>query len=82
MPINPCFPDLYSSTLCALNYSNKVIDEKTILIFDEFLNNDNWEQDEYKALNEFCDKVGCSYDVIAISIFTKQVAVKLKKLLK
>ena len=28
--------DLYSSTLCALNYSNKVIDEKTILIFDEF----------------------------------------------
>ena len=70
--------DLYSSTLCALNYSNKVIDEKTILIFDEFLNNDNWEEDEYKALNEFCDKVGCSYEVIAISIFTKQVAVKLK----
>ena len=70
--------DLYSSTLCALNYANKVIDEKTILIFDEFLNNDNWEEDEYKALNEFCDKIGCSYDVIAISIFTKQVAVKLK----
>ena len=70
--------DLYSSTLCALNHSNKVIDEKTILIFDEFLNNDHWEEDEYKALNEFCNKIGCSYDVIAISIFTKQVAVKLK----
>jgi tetratricopeptide (TPR) repeat protein len=70
--------DLYSSTLCALNHSIKVIDEKTILIFDEFLNNDNWEEDEYKALNEFCDNVGCGYDVIAISLFTKQVAVKLK----
>ena len=47
--------DLYSSTLCALNYSNKVIDEKSILIFDEFLANNYWEEDEYKALNEFCD---------------------------
>ena len=72
--------DLYSSTLCALNYSNKVIDEKTILIFDEFIMNDRWEEDEYKALNEFCDNLGYSYEVIAVSFFTKQVAVKLKKL--
>ncbi len=71
--------DLYSSTLCALNYSNKVIDEKTILIFDEFLINDKWEQDEFKALNEFCNNLGFSYEVLAISFTTKQVAVKLKK---
>ena len=71
--------DLYSSTLCALNYSNKVIDEKSILIFDEFLMNDNWEKDEYKALNEFCDNFNISYDVFAVSFFSKQVAVKLKK---
>ena len=71
--------DLYSSTLCALNYSNKVIDEKSILIFDEFLMNDKWEKDEYKALNEFCDDFGISYDVLAVSFFSKQVAVKLKK---
>ena len=71
--------DLYSSTLCALNYSNKVIDEKTILIFDEFLINGKWEQDEFRALNEFCDNLNYNYEVIAISFFTKQVAVKLKK---
>ena len=71
--------DLYSSTLCALNYSNKVIDEKTILIFDELIMNNNWEVDEYKALNEFCDNLGFSYEVIAISLFSKQVAVKLEK---
>jgi len=70
--------DLYSSTLCALNYSNKVIDEKTILIFDELIMNKNWEQDEFKALNDFCDNLGFDYDVLAISFFTKQVAVKLK----
>jgi len=71
--------DLYSSTLCALNYSNKVIDEKSILVFDEFLMNSNWEKDEYKALNEFCDNLGISYDVLAVSLFTGQVAIKLKK---
>mgnify|MGYP001375363524 CR=1 FL=1 len=71
--------DLYSSTLCALNYSNKVIDEKTILVFDEFIMNDNWEQDEFRALNEFCDNLDFSYEVIAVSFFTKQIAIKLKK---
>jgi hypothetical protein len=64
--------------LCALNYSNKVIDEKSILIFDEFLMNDNWEKDEYKALNEFCNHLGISYEVLAVSFYTGQVAVKLK----
>ena len=71
--------DLYSSTLCALNYSNKVIDEKSILIFDEFITNKYWEKDEYKALNEFCDNFSIDYEVLAVSFYTKQVAVKLKK---
>lgn len=71
--------DLYSSTICALNFSKEVIDEKTILIFDEFIMNDNWEKDEYKALNEFCNNFGFNYEVLAFSLSTKQVAVKLKK---
>ncbi len=69
--------DLYSSTLCALNYSKPVIDKDTILIFDEFIINKNWEQDEYKALNEFCSNNNLTYEVLAISYVTKQVAVKL-----
>ena len=69
--------DLYSSTICALNFSKKVIDKDTILIFDELLTNENWELDEFKALNEFCSINNFSYEVIAISFFTKQVAVKL-----
>jgi tetratricopeptide (TPR) repeat protein len=69
--------DLYSSTICALNYAKPVIDKHTILIFDEFLMNENWEQDEYKALEEFCSKNQYSYKVLAISFFTKQVAVKI-----
>jgi len=71
--------DLYSSTLCALNYSNKVIDEKSILIFDQFLTNEHWEKDAYKAMQEFCNNFNISYDVLAVSFFSKQVAVKLIK---
>ena len=69
--------DLYSSTLCALNYSNKIIDKETILFFDEFITSTYWENDEYKALNEFCDNFNYKYEVIAVSFYSKQVAVKL-----
>ena len=69
--------DLYSSTICALNFSKSVMDKDTILIFDEFIINESWEQDEFKALNEFCSINHFSYEVIAISFVTKQVAVKL-----
>ncbi len=69
--------DLYSSTICALNYSKNVMDKNTILIFDELLMNESWENDEFKALNEFCSANNLSYQVIAISFYTKQVAVKL-----
>ena len=69
--------DLYSSTICALHYSKSVIDKDTILIFDELIINENWEQDEFKALNEFCSINHYSYEVLAISFFTKQVAIKL-----
>ena len=57
--------------------TKQIIDKDTILIFDEFIINENWEQDEFKALNEFCSVNHISYEVIAISFITKQVAVKL-----
>lgn len=69
--------DLYSSTICALTFCKPVMNKDTVLVFDEFIMNAGWEQDEFKALNEFCSKNQCSYEVVAISFFTKQVAVKL-----
>ncbi len=69
--------DLYASTISALNYSKSIIDKDTILIFDEFINNKHWEQDEYKALNEFCSNNHLTYEVLAVSYFSKQVAVRL-----
>jgi len=69
--------DLYSSTICSLNNSKAIIDNKTVLVFDEFLMNSNWEKDEYRALKEFCENSGYTYEVLAVSFFTKQVAVRI-----
>jgi hypothetical protein len=69
--------DLYSSTICALNQSKSVMDKNTVLIFDELIAHECWEQGEFKALNEFVIENKLTYEVVAISFFTKQVAVKL-----
>jgi tetratricopeptide (TPR) repeat protein len=69
--------DLYSSTLCALNHSLPIIDGKTILVFDELIVNLEWENDEYKALLEFCDNHNFNFEVHMVSLFTKQVGLTL-----
>ena len=71
--------DLYSSTITALTHAAPVIDDKTILIFDELIVNRNWEQDEFRALMEFCDNNNLSCDVFAVSLFTKQAACLVRK---
>ena len=70
--------DLYSSTLCALNHSLPVMDAKTVLVFDELIVNHQWENDEYKALTEFCAVHKLDFEVRMVSLFTKQVVVTLK----
>jgi tetratricopeptide (TPR) repeat protein len=72
--------DLYSSTLDALNHSKSVIDDASILVFDELIINENWEEDEYKALKEFCSSFGLKYHVMCVSLFTKQVVLRVSKL--
>ena len=72
--------DLYSSTICVLESVRNIVDKDTIIIFDEFLINDTWEQDEAKALFDFCSKYKYKYEVIAYSFFSKQVAIKLIKI--
>tara|TARA_Y100000589_G_C27156181_1_gene630950 strand:- start:844 stop:2004 length:1161 start_codon:yes stop_codon:yes gene_type:complete len=69
--------DLYSSTECALRHALSVMDKETILIFDEFLMNEHWEEDEHKALKVFCNDNGFTYEVLAVSFFSKQVAIRL-----
>jgi tetratricopeptide (TPR) repeat protein len=71
--------DLYSSTITALNHAAPAIDDSTVLIFDELIVNRNWEQDEFRALKEFCENNSLSFEVFAVSLFTKQAACLLRK---
>ena len=72
--------DLYSSTICALNNCMKVINRSTLLIFDEFIMNKNWQDDEFRALTEFCIRNNFQYEVVAVSFSSKQVALKIKNI--
>ena len=40
-----------------------MIDERTVLVFDEFIVNHNWEKDEYRALENSASS-GASYEVL------------------
>ena len=71
--------DLYSSAKSVLVHARPIIDELTVIVFDQFLMNEHWENDEKRALDEFCAEENMGCEVIAVSLFTKQVAVKLSK---
>jgi tetratricopeptide (TPR) repeat protein len=68
--------DLYGSTLSALKNARSIIDEQTVIIFDELIINEGWQQDEFKALNEFCALFELQYEVLAVSLYTKQVVTR------
>ena len=44
----------------------------------EFIVIKNWEHDEFRALEEFCATHDLSYEVLAVSLFTKQMACRLR----
>ena len=44
----------------------------------KFIVNKNWEHDEFRALEEFCATNGLRYEVLAVSLFTKQMACRLR----
>jgi hypothetical protein len=52
----------------------------SVIVFDEYIGNEKWREDEYKAFQEAVKKYGWTYEYIAFSVFTKQVAVIITKI--
>lgn len=69
--------DIYSSARTVLTALAERIRPGTVLVFDEFIGNRTWRDDEYKAFQEYVQAYGVRYEVIALSPFTKQVAVRI-----
>ena len=69
--------DLYSSTNTVLNLLAKKIVSGSIIIFDEYLVNENWREDEFKSFQKAVKKYKWNYKYLAFSLQTKQVVVKI-----
>ena len=70
--------DLYSSTKTVLDLLAQQITKGTVLVFDEYIGNTSWREDEHKAFHEAAQTYGWSYEVLCFSFVTKQVAFKIK----
>lgn len=69
--------DLYSSTKTVLTELTPLFQNGTIIVFDEYLMNPKWREDEYKAFQEWVNSSGWRYRYRAVSYFTNQVVVEL-----
>jgi len=69
--------DLYSSTSTILKILAPQIQSGTVLIFDEYIGNEHWKEDEFKAFQEAVNFNQWKYEYLAFSFFTKQVVVKI-----
>ena len=69
--------DLYSSAKTVLTALGNRIGPGTVLVFDEFIGNRNWRQDEYRAYHEFAQDFGIRARIIAVNLACKQVAMEI-----
>ena len=69
--------DLYSSTKQALCILSNKIKRGSILVFDEFLMNPNWQDDEHLAFIEAADENDWKYEYIAFGLMSNQAAVRI-----
>jgi tetratricopeptide (TPR) repeat protein len=67
--------DLYSSTKTVLDLFEAQMGAGTVLVFDEFIGNLSWQQDEFKAFHEAAHQYGWQFEVLCFCFVTKQVAI-------
>lgn len=70
--------DIYSSTKTVLDLLATRIVPGSVIIFDEYIGNQHWREDEFKAFQEAVKTYGWRYEYLAFSFFTKQVVVRIK----
>lgn len=72
--------DLYSSTRTVLETLRPLFQPGTVLLFDEFLGFDGYEQHEFRAWHEFAERQKLKYEYVAFSVMARQVALKVTAL--
>jgi len=72
--------DLYSSTCTVLEGLRPLLQTGTVLLFDEYLGYEGFEQHEFRAWQEFTGRHGIRYEYIAFELIAKQAAVRITAL--
>ncbi|MCR6630992.1 MAG: class I SAM-dependent methyltransferase [Magnetospirillum sp.] len=71
--------DIYASARFVLGRLRDRIRPGTVIVFDEFIGNRTWAEDEFKAFAEYVAETGVGWRVLALAPFTKQVAVVIEE---
>lgn len=71
--------DLYSSARTVLILLKKQIVRGTVIVFDEYMNYPGWQQDEFRAWQEFCRENLRDYEYIGRVSRHQQVAVRVTR---
>ncbi len=69
--------DIYSSARFVLEQLTGRLGPGAVVVFDEFIGNRSWAEDEYRAWMEWAGATGARWEVFAINPCTKQVAIRL-----
>jgi len=69
--------DLYSSTKTVLDCFAKQVVPGTVMVFDEYIGNLSWRDDEHRAFIEATQTYGWTYEILSFSFVTKQVAIRI-----
>jgi tetratricopeptide (TPR) repeat protein len=69
--------DLYSSTKDVLDAVCLRVVPGTVIVFDEYVLNPHWKDDEYKAFQEAVDTYGWKYEYLGISLVSQQAVVRI-----
>lgn len=72
--------DLYSSTVTILKELRQQIQPGTVIVFDEYMNYPGWQQDEFRAWQEFVQQHQVSYEYIGRVSRHQKVAVRVTKI--
>ena len=69
--------DIYSSTKTVLECLSAQMVAGTLIVFDEYIGNENWRVDEFKAFQEAVQKYCWKYKYLCFSFITKQAVVQI-----
>lgn len=72
--------DLYESTKSVFTYMKQFIKPGTIIAFDEYFNFPGWEQDEFKAFQEYITENHVEYEYLAYVDRNTQVCIRILKI--